>query len=340
VSVELAKNCPKNEKAFENQKRGKVLGILFDSTDLSWAIPVSKVTKTLLSIRTVLYSSEVTLSDMQKLMGRLNHLSQMCNFMKIFVPPLNESFKDVKSDANPGTIGKISEQGKKDLMVWAGFLLSDLKWLPIPQELTCPPLYRKELYMDAAGLPSTDQIWKSLGCGGVGFSEDGTIALAFQYIWPSEFVKSATDENGIRFGDKTTTLEAIGVLLAIVQFPEFFKNRHVVVKIDNLGVVWGLLNMKAKEDNCASVIIRAILLVCAYLECRLHAEHQPRMSDWGSKLSDRLSRRISTTRNDRRLVQNWSRHSKIPPCLVKWLSNPSTNWALAQNILNFVVFSS
>jgi hypothetical protein len=107
VNVKLAENCPKNEKAFENQKRGKVLGILFDSTDLSWAIPVSKMKKTLLSIRTVLYSSEVTLSDMQKLMGRLNHLAQMCNFMKIFTPPLNESFKDVKSDANPGTIVNI-----------------------------------------------------------------------------------------------------------------------------------------------------------------------------------------------------------------------------------------
>ncbi len=43
VNVELAENCPKNEKAFENQKRGKVSGILFDSTDLSWAIPVSSV---------------------------------------------------------------------------------------------------------------------------------------------------------------------------------------------------------------------------------------------------------------------------------------------------------
>jgi hypothetical protein len=46
ANVELAENCPLNEKAFENQKRGKVLGILFDSTDLTWAIPPSKVRKT------------------------------------------------------------------------------------------------------------------------------------------------------------------------------------------------------------------------------------------------------------------------------------------------------
>jgi len=98
--------------------------------------------------------------------------------------------------------------------------------------------------------------------------------------------------------------------------------------------------MKAKEDDSASIIIRAILLICAYLECRLHAEHQPRMSDWGSEVSDRLSRRATTTKNDRRLVQNWDRHSKIPPCLIEWLSNPGPDWNLARNILDFVIFSS
>ncbi|MFN9902718.1 MAG: hypothetical protein ACK55Z_28845, partial [bacterium] len=119
----------------------------------------------------------------------------------------------------------------------------------MPKEQSAAPVYRKELYTDAAGLPDLGQIWKRPGCGGVGFSETGEISLAFQYTWPEEFVVSATDENGTRFGDKTTTLEALGLLFAILQFPEFFKNQHVVVKIDNLGVVWGMLNQKAKEDT-------------------------------------------------------------------------------------------
>ncbi len=147
---------------------------------------------------------------------------------------------------------------------------------------------------------------------------------------------SAKDENGIRFGDKTTTLEALGLLFAVLQFPEFFKNQHVVVKIDNLGVVWGMLNQKAKEDTVASVLIRAVLLVCAYLECVLHVEHQPRMSDWGSELADRLSRQCSTTRHYRSLVKNWSRIHRIPPCLSDWLSDPRLDWNLATEILKFV----
>jgi hypothetical protein len=336
ANVELAENCPLNEKAFENQKRGKVLGILFDSTDLTWAIPPSKVRKTVASIKIALENDDVSLVDMQKLMGRLNHIAQMCTFMKIFTPPLNESFKNVPTNAEPSTKLKVSPQGRADLMVWAGFLLNQFKWLPLPKEQSAAPVYRKELYTDAAGLPDLGQIWKKPGCGGVGFSETGEISLAFQYTWPEEFVVSATDENGTRFGDKTTTLEALGLLFAILQFPEFFKNQHVVVKIDNLGVVWGMLNQKAKEDTAASVLIRSVSLVCAYLECVLHVEHQPRMSDWGSELADRLSRQCSTTRHDRSLVQNWSRIHRIPPCLSDWLANPRLDWNLAKEILKFV----
>jgi len=39
LNVELAPNCPLLDKAFENQQRGKVLGILFDGTDLTWKLP-------------------------------------------------------------------------------------------------------------------------------------------------------------------------------------------------------------------------------------------------------------------------------------------------------------
>jgi hypothetical protein len=196
VNVELAENCPKNEKAFENQKRRKVLGILFDSTDLTWSIPASKLRKTLIGIDNVVSNPVVKLNDMQKLMGRLNYIAQMCNFMKIYTPPLNESFKDIPSDAPPDTVVKISEQGFEALKVWVGLLQSSFKWLPIPKDPVPPPLYRKELYTDAAGLPCGDQLSKGPGCGDVGFSETGEISMAFQLTWPAEFVLNARDENG------------------------------------------------------------------------------------------------------------------------------------------------
>ena len=45
LNIPLAENCPKSEKAFENVTRGTVLGIGFDSTDLSWFLPGEKADK-------------------------------------------------------------------------------------------------------------------------------------------------------------------------------------------------------------------------------------------------------------------------------------------------------
>ena len=331
--IELAPNCKMNEKAFENQVRGKVLGILFDSTDLSWSIPEDKCEKTLKSIREVFDSSEVSLIRMQKLMGRLNHLTQMCSFMQLFMSPLNESFKNIPSDADPNTVLTVSPQGKKDLLVWAGFLLSELKWLPIPRPPTGPPLYRRELYTDAAGLPEMSQLHKGPGCGGVALYETGEIAFAFQHVWSKDFLL-AVDTKGIKYGDKSTTLEAIGLLMPMILNPSFFRNQHVVVRIDNLGVVWGVLNKKAKEDSTATVIIRCILLLSAYLECKLHVEHQPRVSDWGSRLADRLSRLSSTSDSDHRLLANWNLSPLIPGCLSSWFRSPGPDYSLASDLLD------
>jgi hypothetical protein len=47
----------------------------------------------------------------------LNHVCQMCDFMKNFTTPLNETLAGVSSDASPEAIVKISDQGKSDLRV-------------------------------------------------------------------------------------------------------------------------------------------------------------------------------------------------------------------------------
>jgi hypothetical protein len=55
-NIQLAPNCKKNEKAFEIQSVGKVLGIWFDSKNLSWQYPSEKRGKTLAEINKALAS--------------------------------------------------------------------------------------------------------------------------------------------------------------------------------------------------------------------------------------------------------------------------------------------
>ena len=97
LNVGLAPVCPINDKAFVNQKRGKVLGVMFDSTDLSWRLSDTKISKALNCIKMTLSVESVTLRDFQRLLGRINDISQMCSFLKIFIQPLNKkSYEDFK----------------------------------------------------------------------------------------------------------------------------------------------------------------------------------------------------------------------------------------------------
>ena len=80
LNLKLAPNCPNLEKAFENETKGKVLGIWFDSTDLSWSLPAIKRSKALNAICHSLKNKSDLLA-MQKLVGRLNDISLMCPFL-------------------------------------------------------------------------------------------------------------------------------------------------------------------------------------------------------------------------------------------------------------------
>jgi hypothetical protein len=59
LNVELAENCPKADKAFENVKKGKVLGVLFNSENLTWSLPQEKRVKTLRSVAEVFHGEVI-----------------------------------------------------------------------------------------------------------------------------------------------------------------------------------------------------------------------------------------------------------------------------------------
>ncbi len=123
----------------------------------------------------------------------------------------------------------ITEEAKKELFVWAGFLSSDLKWLPICPVDQPTPVKCKEFVSDAAGLAKEADIKTSPGCGNIGFCENGRIIFANQFLWPRKFIESMVDSKGSRFGDKTTMLEAIGVLIPFLLVPELLAGQHVLL---------------------------------------------------------------------------------------------------------------
>lgn len=90
MNIDLAKNCSKNEKAFELSTKGKVLGIFFDSSDMTWSFTCEKRDKILRTIFDSTQSDLITVNQMQILMGHLNDCSLMSPFLSGFKRNLNE----------------------------------------------------------------------------------------------------------------------------------------------------------------------------------------------------------------------------------------------------------
>jgi hypothetical protein len=140
LNVQLAPDCPLNEKAFTNQVRGKVLGVFFDTTDCTWRLGEKKLEKTRSAIRIALQSENSNIREWQKLCGRLNDICQMCSFMKIFRHAILVCMEGIPSSAPSDTIVHISEDARRDLLIWENFVNSDLKWLPISHEMIPAPI--------------------------------------------------------------------------------------------------------------------------------------------------------------------------------------------------------
>jgi hypothetical protein len=331
IGIKLADNCPKYEKAFENSQYGKILGILFDSNDLTWKLPDDKVYKALFAIDNALNSNFIGLKSMQKLMGRLNDVCLMCPFLNGFKRALNDDLGRLQRE---GGMRTLSTHSKRDLMVWVGFLQDKDQWFPICPRPTGPPVNRKEFASDAAGGCCTSR--DKIGCGNVGFLENGEIFFANQFFWLDIGLLWKKDTKGAKFENKSTTLEMVGIILPFLLIPKKLMNQHILLKVDNTGCIFGWQNKSVSGDNCASILIRALHLVTAYLGSVIHMVHLPRVISWEARMVDRLSRARTTTKDDLKLLESL-RNKPLPKSLTNWLINPVEDFSLANQLLDDVM---
>jgi len=330
VGIKLAEECKKNEKAFINQTNGKVLGIIFDSKNLTWELPDDKKKKCLRLIHDAINSENISLLNMQKLMGNLNFVSLMCPFLNGFKYPLNSALASLQK--NPKIVCKLSQEAKNDLSVWAAFLLDEVKVNPISPRPIDPPLFHKKFISDAAGCNETDI---EVGVGCLGLNEDGVIVWAYQMFWDKHFISEACDNKGCKLGHKTTTLEMIGLLLPFLLCSRLLRNQHIVFLVDNLACVYGWENRSVKGDETASIIIRAIMLLAAKIGCYVHVKHLPRVSSWEADTVDRMSRKLTTRSNDRKMLDSF-KNPELPEPFVEWLKNPREDWDLPVKLVDCI----
>ena len=159
TNILFAEDCPNLEKAFSNQRTGTVLGIQFNSKDLTWRIPDKKSADILADIHNVIHGGHVDLKQLEVMAGRLNNFGQMCPFLQAFKRPLNILMTAFKEDYD--ILLPVEEDLIEDLRVWAAVVTHADGWLPIPTALEMPALDALEFVSDAAGGTSTED-WEGL----------------------------------------------------------------------------------------------------------------------------------------------------------------------------------
>jgi hypothetical protein len=148
LNIQLAANCSNNEKAFENQTIGVVLGIKFDTHDLSWFFPRDQGERLLRSITAASRGDHLSLNQMQELMGwSVNDFAQMCPFLKAFRHSVNRYIGSFGDDEQ--ILLLVLPQVLRDLAVCGNAMVTAMDGLPIPARPGNPPIVFRSVTEEA-----------------------------------------------------------------------------------------------------------------------------------------------------------------------------------------------
>jgi hypothetical protein len=341
IGAALAPPCPVHEKSFADTTWGTVLGITFNTQSMSWSLSKEKSGRVLRRIQGPLTGGLLTLLETQKLLGSLNDIGQMCPFLTGFRHSLQQFLIEFGEDGVSQR--PLPTQAKKDLRIWAAGTAAAGKGLPIPHRPTRPSLACITFVSDAAGAQFFRQGDRFIpyctdttrGAASISTTPDGSIWFCARIFWPRHFLLKARDSKDHAYGCKSSTLEAIGILLPLLCCPSDIAGKEVLLLTDNESVVYGWDSRRVQHDVSASIILRSVHIISHFLGCHTEVQHLPRKSTPLAALADELTRSSTTKRNQLNAIRH-SQSLPIPKELIDWLHNPSEDWELPFRLLSSV----
>ncbi len=129
MNIKLAQPCPRKDKAFCNETSGRVLGIWFDSSGLSWSYPEDKAIPLIREVLIILEIGEANLKTMQSNMGSINDVASLCPFLKGWRLPslsIQSSFQDRED-----IVLLVPAQVRADMMVCCRVIMAAKGGLPL-----------------------------------------------------------------------------------------------------------------------------------------------------------------------------------------------------------------
>ena len=341
IGASLAPPCPRLEKAFNDSTTGTVLGIRFDTNALTWSIAEDKRLRVLDRIRGPLLGYPIGLQDLQRLIGSLNDIGQMCPFLRGFRQPLHlllTSFQDDKDILLP-----IPAAVQDDLHVWAAAINTASRGLPIPCRPT--PHLPSALFFasDASGAQFNKHNGRFVtvpyegerGAVSINAIEEDDLWFHAAVTFPRKFLLEKRDSKDHAYGCKSSTLEAIGIVLPFLCCPELLVGREITLLTDNEALVHGWEKRRVPHDASASIFLRTLHIIAAFLGASVEIRHLPRISTPSAELVDALSRSTTTLECHRQAISH-APPAVIPQALLAWFEDPYEDWQLPITLLHHV----
>ena len=338
INMLLVDNCSLAEKAFELQSRGTVLGVGFNSSNLTWFLSEEKAGKVVRRCLEVVRTLHVDLKTVEKLMGSINDLSQMSKTFNFHKREGNLLLSGFKGDYN--IVKMVPGDLKEELKVKAKIAESAKTGLPLAEEPCQPSLSCLVFYSDAASASFSrcngvkvfhDNENKGVACIGGESLQD--IWCWCRLSWPAGLLTVVNNEKGCSSGCKSTTLEAVGLLLPFVAFPDKVKGRNIVFKVDNLAVIYGWYKGYVKNNKSASEVLKAVHYLSGMLGTTVNVEHVDRVSNEMVELAHELSRRLDSRSDVSREALKAAKRGCVGRYLSEWLKNPTEGRSLCKELL-------
>ena len=331
LKIELAPPCPNKDKAFNASTTGTVLGIRFDSTDMTWKLPEEKWIETVWLLDDFLGRSMSNLLGFQKVHGKINDFAQMTIFLKGFRFFQNKFLQTFNNDTD--VFLPIPENLKSELKIWYKCLIDNKQGFPIPLITDNIPLFFVENFSDAAGAAFNDSdsctpIKDERGAAAITIVDNHINCLTV-VTWSYDLLS--------KFPHNSAIVEAIGLLMPFIEFPEIFAGKFVKCNVDNISLVFNWEKKCTKNDEITFFLIQTLHILEFALPCKIFVDHSPRRSSKETKLVDNLSRADTTTSNDLKMVEKALKKRLSGP-LADWCVNPTLNVnSLSHNIVDDVI---
>jgi hypothetical protein len=336
LNIPLAEDCPNHEKAFGPSTYGTVLGIQFDTENMEWSVAKAKCEALQIELDNFIGKNICSLKDVQKLHGKLANMAQMGEFMKGFRYNLLGLMG--KFEGKDDIRKLIGTEVKQDLWIMKKFINAAQGGLPLGEGRENPPIKVVVYTSDAAGASLIWENGKSTnisvegerGVASVRY-RNGQLKRAIVLKWPGKLITGWKSRTGKHFGTKSSTLEAVGLLLPICTEPWKLTGRHVVLEVDNIAVVYGWERKHNKNDPETSVLLRCLHVLESKLSCRIHVQYVRRCSTEAAETADKLTREETT---DRELERKLCQVGKNVPAgaLTRWLEEPLVDWSLPEKL--------